>query len=167
MTSSSPPDLPSLRVRLARRFTARQFAGLVALTCAFGVTIAVAVWGTSSHPPSAAGAAALTVLAGALQVGGAWAFSRDRRVASEEHAETSASNLIRLLAQVESVKLESERLVRKRQITSEELRRHVAAVSLHSEFMEQRAADALAVWQMFYPEAVDKAMRAQREATDE
>ncbi len=130
---------------------------------AFAATIGLAAWGSSESPPSLAGASSLTLLAGLLQFGGAWAFSRGQGTANAAHAQASVRNLIKLFLRVQALKSDAEKTLRKRSLNGGELREHLGIVSVELEFVAERAADAVSDWRQFYADAVDRAQREQQE----
>jgi hypothetical protein len=127
------------------------------------ITAGLAVWGSSDSPPNLLGGLLLTLLAGCLQVGAAWLFSHGQGKAQSDHAESSVVNLLKMLGRVLTLKEGVERAVRKKTLNELGLRQHLGVVSVELEFIGERADEALGHWKQFYPDAVDRARRAQLE----
>jgi len=171
---SAPPDPPHPRRRwgvrlwaqLRARYTDRQLAGAGLTFLAFLITAGLALWGASDSPPNLLGGLLLTLLAGSLQTAAGWLFSHGQGTAQSDHAESSVGNLLRLLGRVLALKDDVERGVRKKSSRELELRQQLGVISVELEFIGERADEAVGHWKQFYPEAVDRARRAQLEGRD-
>ncbi|MFI7494477.1 hypothetical protein ACH9D2_07125 [Kocuria sp. M4R2S49] len=129
--------------------------GIALLSSGAGLTVLLAVLGNVEQPPSAQTQGTLAALALSAQLGASWVFSGLGR-ADPSMAERAISRLMTVGQRAADARIEVEKL-HESKLTAVESRNAMGRLSVTLSYLEEGYVEAIKDWEVFHPDAVEKA----------